>query len=409
MKSLRPYIRNAELPAFFAVVSVAGFLMRWLSFGFESMDYTYFLSRWYEEVEALGGFPAVGTVVGNYTPAYMLLMAAMTYLPLPPLYAIKLVSVAADYLLAVYVGLLVRRLSGSDVTGLTTYTAALFLPAVFLNSAVWGQCDSIYVAFLVMCLYYLMQERSVASMVCFGAAFAFKLQSVFFLPVVILAALKGKIRWWSPAAAVLVFFASGLPAILAGMSFADAYGVYIQQAGQYSELSLNAPNFYIVLDRMVSAAACDAGFAASLVCFAFGAVGCTMLPLYRKRYDTGDDRLWLTMAAFFAAFMPYVLPHMHERYWYLSDILALVLLFVFPKRWYMSLAVMLPSLYAVCCYLFGSDRGKLPLMALLMLAGICLLGLQLLRLVRAAKPLPDPPIPDTEARNTENPNTGEPI
>ena len=78
--------------------------MRWLSFGFESMDYTYFLSRWYEEVEALGGFPAVGTVVGNYTPAYMLLMAAMTYLPLPPLYAIKLVSVAADYLLAVYVG-----------------------------------------------------------------------------------------------------------------------------------------------------------------------------------------------------------------------------------------------------------------------------------------------------------------
>lgn len=388
MKKIQTLIKKAELPAFFLVVSVAAWMLRWLNFPFESMDYTYFLSQWYEEVEALGGFPALGHVIGNYTPAYMLLMVLMTYLPLSPLYAIKLVSVAADYLLAVFVGLLIRRISRSDVTALMAYTATLFLPAVFLNSALWGQCDAIYVAFLVMSLYYILREKSVAAMICFGVAFSFKLQAVFFLPVVILAALKGKIKGWSPGVAILTFFASGLPALIAGMSFADAYGVYILQAGQYSELSLTAPNFYICLDHLVSAAECDANFAASLVWFAFGAVGCAMLPLYRKSYRTDDDRLWLTMAAFFAAFMPYVLPHMHERYWYFSDILALMLLFVFPKRWYMSIAVMLPSLYAVCCYLFDSDREKLLLMALLMLAGICLLGRELYRQVRRqAKPI----------------------
>lgn len=385
MKSIRERIRKAELPAFLLVISVAAFLMRWLSFPFESLDYTYFLSKWYTEVEELGGFPALGHVIGNYTPPYMLLMVLMSFLPLSPLYAIKLVSVVADYLLAVYVGLIIRRISKSDVMGLMAYTATLFLPAVFLNSAVWGQCDSIYVAFLVMSLYYLMREKSIASMVCFGVSFAFKLQAIFFLPVVILAILKGKLRWWSPAAAILVFFASGVPALIAGMSFADAYGGYILQAGQYDELTLRAPNFYICLDHLVSAVKCNAEFASSLVWFAFGAIGCAMLPLYRSDYRTDDDRLWLMMAAFFAAFMPFVLPHMHERYWYFSDLLALMLLFVFPRRWYMSVAVMLSSLYAVCCYLFASDSQKLPLMAWILLVGIFLLGNALYRQVCANK------------------------
>ena len=378
MKTIR---RKWDLIIFLMGISAAALYLRYLNVPFESADYTYFLSRWYRDIKESGGFRAIGQVVGNYTPPYMYLMALMTCLPISDLAAIKLFSVLFDVVLAVFMGLIVRRISKSDTYALMAYTAALFLPAVFLNSSVWGQCDSIYVSFLIMSLYYLLKEKSISSMVCFGLAFSFKLQAIFFLPVVILAALKGKIKLWSPALAVLTYLASGLPAVIAGMHISDAYGVYFLQTGQYPQLSMNAPNLYQWFAQLNSGAG-NSAFSASLVCFAFGTVGCAMLPLYKRKLRTDNDLVWITLAVFFAALMPFVLPHMHERYWYFSDILALLLIFCKPQRWYASLALMLPSLYAVCCYLFGNDPAGLSLMALMMLAGICLVGAQLYDLVQ---------------------------
>lgn len=378
MKAIR---RKWDLILFFLGISAAALYLRYLNIPFESADYTYFLSHWYRDIKEAGGFRAIGRVVGNYTPPYMYLMALMTYLPMTDLAAIKLFSTLFDTVLAVSVGLTVRKVSKSDTRALMAYTATLFLPSVFLNSSVWGQCDSIYVSFLILSLYYLLAEKSIPSMVCFGLAFSFKLQAVFFLPVVILAALKGKLKLWSPAFAVFTYLVSGLPAVIAGMSVSDAYGVYFLQAGQYTQLSMNAPNLYQWFPQL-NADIGNPALAASLVCFAFGAVGCAMLPLYKQKLNTGNDLLWITVAVFFAALMPFVLPHMHERYWYLSDILALLLAFCTPKQWYASLALMLPSLYAVCCYLFGNSSAGLSQMAVMMLVGICLVGARLYALVQ---------------------------
>ncbi len=358
--------------AFLLVITVASFILRYLNFGFESADYQYFLVKWYDQIDAAGGLAGIGQVYGNYAPTYMYLMAIMTYLPVSPLVAIKLFSIVFDYLLAVYVALLVRHLTGKDTAAVMAYTATLFLPGVFLNSALWGQCDALFTAFLVMSLYYMLKDRSVASMVCFGVAFSFKLQAIFFLPVVILGLCGRKLKWWSPLAAVGVFLLSGLPAIVAGMSPVDAYGVYFVQAGYYSQLSMNAPNLYSAIQELSTYAPYD-GFASSLVLFAFGAVGCAMYPIY-KAIRALDDESWVLAALFFAAFMPFVLPHMHERYWYVSDILALVLIVCRPKRWYASICLMIPSLYSLSIYLFKVDHTKLPYFALLMLAGICLVG-----------------------------------
>ena len=125
------------------------------------------------------------------------------------------------------------------------------------------------------------------------------------------------------------------------------------------------------------------GFESSMVWFAFGAVGCAMLPLYKTDFSSDDRHVWILITAFFAAFMPFVLPHMHERYWYFSDILALILLFCRPKEWYLSLLIFLPSLYAVCIYLFYASHDALAFFALLMLAGICLLGAALWKHVKS--------------------------
>ncbi len=359
--------------AFLLVITVASFILRYLNFGFESADYKYFLVKWYDQIDAAGGLAGIGQVYGNYAPTYMYLMAIMTYLPVSPLVAIKLFSIVFDYLLAVYVALLVRHLTGKDTPAIMAYTATLFLPNVFINGAIWGQCDAMFTAFLVMSLYYMLKDKSIASMVFFGVAFSFKLQAIFFLPVIILALCKKKLKWYSPLFAVAVFLLAGLPAVIAGMSPADAYGVYFVQAGYYSDLTLNGPNLYAAIHQLKTYKLYE-GFADSLVFFAFGAVGCAMWPIYRSKRKSIDGEGWLLMALFFAAFMPYVLPHMHERYWFFSDVLALIWVFCRPKQWYVSLLLILPSLYASAIYLFGTDHTILAYAAVVMLMGICLVG-----------------------------------
>ncbi len=362
-----------DMLAFLLVVSAAAFYLRYLNFPYESADYRYFLLKWYNQIDAAGGLAGIGEVYGNYTPSYMYLMAIMTYLPVSPLVAIKLFSIIFDFLLAIFAGLLVRRLTGKTTAALVTYTAVLFLPNVFINSALWGQCDGLFTAFLVMSLYFMLTDHSAASMICFGVAFSFKLQAIFFLPVIILALCKKKLAPWSPLLAVGVFLLSGLPAILAGMSPKDAYGVYFLQADYYEALCMNAPNLYSAVQSLATYASYDA-FADSLVVFAFGAVGCAMLPIYRVKHRPLSDEEWLLITLFFAAFIPFVLPHMHERYWYFSDLLALIWLLYRPRQWYVSALLILPSLYSLSIYLFRVDHTKLPVFALLMLVGICLVG-----------------------------------
>lgn len=371
-----------DLLAFLVIVSLAAFYLRYVNFPFESADYKYFLKKWYDSIDAAGGFRGIGQVYGNYTPPYMYLMALMTYLPVSDLVAIKLFSILFDYLLAFFVGLLVKQVSGSKVTALMAYTATLFLPTVFFNSALWAQCDSIFVTFLIMSLYFMLREKDCASMISFGLAFSFKLQAIFFIPVLLLALLKKRIRFRAFLLAPLVFFLLGLPAVIMGMRFSDAYGVYFLQASYYPQINLNAPNLYVWWEGMFNYAPYE-GFESSMVWFAFGAVGCAMLPLYKTDFSSDDRHVWILITAFFAAFMPFVLPHMHERYWYFSDILALILLFCRPKEWYLSLLIFLPSLYAVCIYLFYASHDALAFFALLMLAGICLLGAALWKHVKS--------------------------
>ncbi len=362
-----------DLLAFLLLISVAAFYLRYFNLPFRSADYTFYLSHWYADLKANGGLAGIGQVYGNYPPAYMYLMAIMTHLPLSDVVAIKLFSIVFDYVLALFVGLIVLHVTQNKVSALTAYTATLFLPGVFINSALWGQCDSIYTTFLIMSLYFLLKKRSVVSMLCFGLAFSFKLQAIFFLPIIIIAICKGKMKWWSPIAAVAVFFISGLPAILSGMSPGDAYGSYFVQASYYEELSMNAPNLYEAIRQLMTSELYD-GFADSLVCFAFGAIGCSMLPLYKNQFNTDDSLVWLLGALYFASFMPFVLPHMHERYWYFSDILALILLICRPQWGYVSALLMVPSLYAVSIYIFRVEHKYLPAFGLVMLAGICSAG-----------------------------------
>src|SRR5699024_2263612 len=100
-----------------------------------------------------GGFAAVKLPIGNYNAPYLYFLAAISYLPIPDLYLIKLFSILFDGILAWGGFRLVRHFTPGDKNRpLLCFCLLLLLPTVVANGAFWGQCDALYGALVLHAL-----------------------------------------------------------------------------------------------------------------------------------------------------------------------------------------------------------------------------------------------------------------
>ncbi len=360
---------------FLFLISVAALLMRFDLFPIESNDYLQFLQNWFATLKANGGFAAVGMNIGDYMPPYFYILALLTYLPVRDLYLIKLVSCAADFILAIYVMRIVNLRYPERVHGIMAYAVVLFLPSVVLNSAAWAQCDAMFTGALIACLYYLMVNRPNRAVLAFAIAFVLKLQAIFFAPFLLLLFLKRKIKFRSFILIPAVYILSIIPSAMLGRDLWDLLTVYVSQSKLYSSLCMSIPNLYAFLGNVSSEPLGKAG-----VIFAGGVVLMLLFVLYRKPYVFTPDIL-VTMGLLFAILMPFILPHMHERYYYLADIVSLVFAFYFPKKIYAAVIMCVTSACATANYLFGLAYYPQQLLAIAVLVNLVLLFKHLLELL----------------------------
>lgn len=314
------------LPAAWVVLAVAVvFLLRALCFDYQSGDYRQFLSAWADFFRENGGFRAISKNIGDYNVPYLYFMAAISYLGVPDLYCIKLFSILFDVFLAwgcLRVVRLVRGERRSSAAETVVFLAALALPTVVLNGAYWGQCDSIYAALTVHALALLMEKRPAPSLVLLAFAFSFKLQTIFLLPLWGAAWLAGQVKFRQLFVFPAAYLGSILPALLMGKPLRDILGVYFNQMGEYSSLTLNAPSVFQFVPygmQVNETLFARLGIAAAAV-LALAAVGAGVL--LRNRLDPAA---LLSMGAVLAIGVPFFLPHMHERYFFLADLLTLCL------------------------------------------------------------------------------------
>jgi hypothetical protein len=90
---------------------------------------------------------------------------------------------------------------------------------------------------------------------------------------------------------------------------------------------------------------------------------------------------------------------MHERYFYLADVLSVVLAFYRPRLWYLPLIVQASSFLSYVPFLFLGAHGAFVdrrLLATLMLSALLITGYCLLSDVRGAVLLPAEPEPAPE-------------
>lgn len=360
--------RLTELAVYLGI-TLCGIIARYLMFPMTSWDLKHFLIPWYETIRDNGGFRAVGMDIGDYTPFYRYFLAFLTTFHIDAAIGIKVFSGIFELVCAVYVKKIAELAFPGTSRPLLAYAAAFCLPSVMLNSAGWGQCDGIYTCFIVMSLYYLLKERDLLSMAMYGMAFAVKLQAVFFAPFVLVMLLRGKIRLRSVWLVPGVYVVSVIPAMFAGSSFLNLLTVYFRQAGQYNLLSMALPNIWTLLTDVKSEELGRAG-----VFFA----GAVMLCYVWYGYANGKKcRLTVfeavTGAAVSCMAVPYLLPFMHERYYFTSEVLLILAVCMKPESAWMLPVSQFCAGIAVLGNLVNKERPDMRWVTLLATAVLCML------------------------------------
>ena len=355
------------------LLTALAFTLRYLAFDYETLDYRDFLHPWCEFFRANGGFRALAKPVGNYNIPYLYFLALFSYLPIRDLYLIKLLSVFFDVLLAWGCAMLLGRVTGSRARRLACYFTILLLPTVFLNGAVWGQCDGVYVALAVLAIWLALEDRPVASMLCITLSFGFKLQAVFVMPIYAVFLMQGKIRWKHllifPAAYVLLV----LPAVLLGRPFLDTITLYFSQTGSIgSGLNYNSPSIFAVFWRLTETEPASSIAIAAAFLYMINLLAVAWVN--RRRLS---DRSVIALALLFAIGIPFLLPHMHDRYFFAADILSVVLAFAIPMLCLAAPLTQFASLLGYHAYL--KMRYLLPMRygsaALILSMALALIGL----------------------------------
>lgn len=301
----------------------AAMLFRALCLDYAGTDYQNFLTHWYAYFQENGGFQAVAHAVGDYNVPYLYFMAFISYLSVPDLYLIKLFSLIFDIILAWGCYRLVRSLTGErqgSAAPLIAFAAALLLPTVVLNGAFWGQCDGIYGALCVHAAACVLDGKNKTSVALMALAFCFKLQAVFVLPLWGVLWLAGRVKFRELWVFPLTYLVSIVPALLLGKPLADILGIYFNQMGEYSSrLVLNAPTVYQLLPYGTE----DPGYFALLGVAAAGALVLVLLALGFLHRGRLDNDLAMSTAVVLCVGVPFLLPYMHERYFFLADVFTL--------------------------------------------------------------------------------------
>jgi len=252
--------------------------------------------------------------------------------------------------LAWSVSRLVLMFTKSKNYQLGAFLAVMLLPTVILNGACWGQCDSIFASFCVLTVYSGLQGKSKLSLTYGAIAFAFKLQAVFLLPIYGAFLLMNKVKlkdiWVFPA----VYLASIIPAVILGHPLKEALLIYLNQAGGTTgSLNYNSASIYALIPYGYEADWLH--FASAIgMALAVGLVYATMLWPYARYKSVTDDTLF-GLAVLLALGIPLLLPHMHDRYFYLADIFTLALAFVSPALLPVTVLCQFGSLLGYHAYL----------------------------------------------------------
>ncbi|MCR4584643.1 MAG: hypothetical protein K5686_02865 [Lachnospiraceae bacterium] len=364
---------------FLLFVTLGGIIGRIFLWDIETSDMGVYL-RWYGRAEEYGGLPglyAIGQKIKGYNALFQLLVAALTHIPGEAIYKLKATWLFFDILLAAGVGRFVfENLKAGEEKRIEyaslSYAFCFLSMSVIFNSSAWGQSDSVYIALIIWSLVFLFRKKYFRSFLLLGTAFAFKLQTVFILPFYAFYYLyEAKFSLLYFLEVPLMFVLSVLPrqivglispiraevsaksakSAITGVKFID---VYLNQILSGGKMYMEYPSFWSFLpdeDAVPGGFLDFYKFRIVAVLFAFLLLGTLIYVILEKKQKM--ETAGLVFTAFLLSFTTvFFLPCMIDRYGYIYEILALMLVF-FDKR------TLIPALalYITNYYMYAGRVG----------------------------------------------------
>ena len=340
-----------------AVAALAGRIVLIYTYPYASGDYIYFLRHWIEHLVKNGYEHGWPDGPWNYNMPYIYLLTGLAHLTTHWLSGIKMMSVAFDVLMAAGAWRVVNAGTPGKENRPHCWMAAavmLLLPTFFTNSALWGQCDSIYAGLMLLCVSGIMRGRPVRAMLLFGLALAFKLQSVFVIPALLMLTFKRRIPLWTWVLVPAVYLACAMPAIAMGRGFMQSLTPH------YSIAVVNGIPAYPWVPNIRHAM--HSGFLSpevlKIVMAVCSLVSIIVATVWARYTDSMRLQGWGIPLAMFvsAAVVPFFLPGMHERYFALAIALGVVLFAARPRQWWLCLAPEVLSIPSYVYYLAALNR-----------------------------------------------------
>jgi Gpi18-like mannosyltransferase len=208
------------------------------------------------------------------------------------------------------------------------FCAAWLAPTVLLNGAVIGQIDSLWTFFTLAAVAVFMRGRNGTPL--FAVAVSAKLQGIFLGPFVFGLILRRRVHWAWLASLPVAYLLLALPVLLAGRPPASVVLVYREQAGLFDLLTMIAANLWLFASNTPFALGVAIGLA-------LAAMAGLALSFVIARTDRDGPEFLLLAACLSLLLMPFLLPKMHDRYFYAFELASIALAGLNPR--YLAVAV----------------------------------------------------------------------
>lgn len=297
------------------------FWIRVFSMRVITTDYTYFLSKWFDALKTAPHLTAFVQPFADYAPMYLYFIKVLTLLPFYSLYSIKGLSILFDLLCALCVAAILYTLGIRKKSRLfLAFAIVLTVPTVLLDSSFWGESDSIYTAFVLLSFFCIFTERPLGAALAFAFAISIKLQAIFFLPILFGYLFRQRETLTYLLLIPLVFFISVIPAWFSGGSLSYWLFIYAKESTEYTSLSVSAQSLFAFIQPLYL----PLGIQTVLFWCSLALATCIALALavLVARSALSSPERMLLLALLSVSLLPFVLPRMHERYFYLADIFA---------------------------------------------------------------------------------------
>lgn len=339
-------------------------------------DSVSYLIPWYETIAQNGGIFALKEQVGDYNLFYQFIIALWTYVPIYPLFAFKLLPILFDYLLASLMGVIAYRWTGTDAERqkkdhklrwrfVAAYSIVVMLPTVFWDSAAWAQCDSIYVFFVLLSVYHLIEGHCKRAFLFLGIAFALKLQAILILPFFLYVYFRKRdFSILNFLIVPAVMWISALPAMIMGRGVWDVFKIYRDQTGVWPLLTLNYPSIWLLAGNRDLCGTYYLLKDAAVLTTLGVLIGCMTLWTVKRISLNVENMVYMAFLLTYTCVM--FLPAMHERYGYLYEMLGVLILFLNRKTLLPLLSLLSISFITYSRYLYDStlEVADHPLFAL---------------------------------------------